>query len=473
MTTAFASLRRNVLPTLILVGVSLLTSAVGAAGVGVWTTNGPASGQVGAFAVDLQLPGVLYAGSPSGISKSSDNGQTWTPIAGLPQGVYSLAASGGTVCATTLFNGGSTIFKSTDGGSEWQPISQQPQTMFSVTFDPTAPTTLYRISTVVPVNIPAIWVGRLHRSTDGGNSFTEIDQGLGYNVISALAIDPKNPATLYVATNPIASGYPPPFPNQHPAPLPPPSVFKSTDSGSTWALLTDTLGAIRSLVVDPVTPTTVYAVGTGLFRSTDGGAAFTLTNSTAGVSSLVIDPAYPNRLYAASSNGSGVVRSFDSGTTWSAFSTGLAGASLGVTGLLMDSTGTYLHATTGAPGVFDYEIVSDPGVLTLNGAHSFSITLSATDQRTGRAGSGVATQINDLWGYFSIPAITSNPNNPEVFVKMLDGTALNGSYWFFYGGLTDLEYTLTVKDDASGVTKTYSKPAGSECGGSDTAAFTP
>ena len=69
-----------------------------------------------------------------------------------------------------------------------------------------------------------------------------------------------------------------------------------------------------------------------------------------------------------------------------------------------------------------------------------------------------------LWGYFS---------NPEVFVKMLDGTALNGAYWFFYGGLTDLEYTLTVTDVATGKQKTYAKPAGSECGGSDTAAFTP
>jgi hypothetical protein len=60
-----------------------------------------------------------------------------------------------------------------------------------------------------------------------------------------------------------------------------------------------------------------------------------------------------------------------------------------------------------------------------------------------------------------------------VFVKLLDGTAINGKYWFFYGGLTDLEYTLTVTDDTTGLPKTYTKPAGSECGGSDTAAFPP
>lgn len=56
---------------------------------------------------------------------------------------------------------------------------------------------------------------------------------------------------------------------------------------------------------------------------------------------------------------------------------------------------------------------------------------------------------------------------------MLDGTPVNGNYWFFYGGLTDLEYTLTVKEESTGLTRTYTKPAGSECGGSDTQAFSP
>ncbi len=93
--------------------------------------------------------------------------------------------------------------------------------------------------------------------------------------------------------------------------------------------------------------------------------------------------------------------------------------------------------------------------------------------RGGVFASAVASAGVDLWGYFSLPAITGNPNNPEVLVKMLDGTALNGSYWFFYGGLTNLQYTLTVTEDATGKQKTYTNPAGSECGGSDTAAFTP
>ena len=65
--------------------------------------------------------------------------------------------------------------------------------------------------------------------------------------------------------------------------------------------------------------------------------------------------------------------------------------------------------------------------LTLNSAHPFTITLVATDQHNNNVtGNGVALPQTDTFGYFSLPSITSNPSNPEVFVKILDGRAING-----------------------------------------------
>ena len=109
--------------------------------------------------------------------------------------------------------------------------------------------------------------------------------------------------------------------------------------------------------------------------------------------------------------------------------------------------------------------------LCLNSSHSFTVYLSARDPRTGKTANGKATPQNDLFGYFSIPDLTNNPQNPEVFVKILDGTKINGRYWVFYGGLTDLTYTITVQDNATGRLRQYNKPAGSPCGGFDTKAF--
>ena len=104
-------------------------------------------------------------------------------------------------------------------------------------------------------------------------------------------------------------------------------------------------------------------------------------------------------------------------------------------------------------------------------ASRFRVTLSARDPRSGKTGAGQALPENDLFGYFSIPSITNNASNPEVFVKVLDGRGTNGRFWVFYGGLTDMEYTLTVTDTVTGAVRNYTKPAGSSCGGFDTAAF--
>jgi PKD repeat protein len=101
----------------------------------------------------------------------------------------------------------------------------------------------------------------------------------------------------------------------------------------------------------------------------------------------------------------------------------------------------------------------------------FDVTLQAVDQRTGRAGEGKALARTHEFGYFSIPALTANPQNPEVFVKVLDARTVNGEYWVFYGGLTDLEYTLTVRHNPTGRVKTFFKEGGSACGGFDTSGF--
>ncbi|MEO8189671.1 MAG: hypothetical protein ABI682_04965 [Acidobacteriota bacterium] len=110
--------------------------------------------------------------------------------------------------------------------------------------------------------------------------------------------------------------------------------------------------------------------------------------------------------------------------------------------------------------------------LVLSANHPFTITLTARDPRTGVTGTGLAIPQNDIFGFFSIPALTGNSSNPEVFIKIIDGRAFNSAYWVFYNGLTDLEYTLTVRENGTGRTKTYLKPAGNAaCGAQDTSAF--
>ena len=48
---------------------------------------------------------------------------------------------------------------------------------------------------------------------------------------------------------------------------------------------------------------------------------------------------------------------------------------------------------------------------------------------------------------------------------------MNGSFWVFYGGLTNLAYTLTITDTVTGAVKVYTNPAGRFASAGDTTAF--
>jgi photosystem II stability/assembly factor-like uncharacterized protein len=74
-------------------------------------------------------------------------------------------------------------------------------------------------------------------------------------------------------------------------------------------------GNIGEVVVNPVTPTTVYAASqdVGLFRSRDGGESWSLVYAP-GASDLAIDPITPTTIYWGS--GGQLYRSDDEGDTW-------------------------------------------------------------------------------------------------------------------------------------------------------------
>jgi hypothetical protein len=96
----------------------------------------------------------------------------------------------------------------------------------------------------------------------------------------------------------------------------------------------------------------------------------------------------------------------------------------------------------------------------------FQVTVRWTDH-AGNSGDGRAAPLSDDSGYFWF----FGPQNVELLVKVLDGRAVNGNFWVFYGSLSDVAYTLTVTDTLTGATKTYTNPAGQLASRADTSAF--
>ena len=83
------------------------------------------------------------------------------------------------------------------------------------------------------------------------------------------------------------------------------------------------------------------------------------------------------------------------------------------------------------------------------------------------SGPGFASPGTDETGFFWF----FDSQNTELVVKMLDGGAINGQFWFYYGALTDVEYTLRVLDTTTGQEAIYHNPGGQLCGGADTDVF--
>jgi hypothetical protein len=98
----------------------------------------------------------------------------------------------------------------------------------------------------------------------------------------------------------------------------------------------------------------------------------------------------------------------------------------------------------------------------------FRVEVTWTDFQ-GRSGPGRAVPLSSDSGYFWF----FNRENIELAVKVLDGRAVNGRFWVFYGALSNVEYTVLVTDTATGAVRAYRNPSRVFASVGDTSAFAP
>lgn len=263
---------------------------------------------VSSLAIDPKDTSILYActngdfyGASMGeVFKSTDGGTSWKPT-GLKNYLYSIAID--PITASTIYVGtGTGLYKSTNGGTTWQASGLTDTFVRSIAFDPITSSTVYA------------GTGKgLFKSTNGGTSWTPINSGLTETDVYSLAIDPRTPSTLYAGV-------------LNSRRLPGGPVFKSTDGGTTWVGFSsgpddlDNYTLAKSLVIDPVNPSTLYAGiwGGGIYKSIDGGNTWTAVKSGLGSISamtLAIDPQKPSTLYVGSYE-YGVFKTINGGSKW-------------------------------------------------------------------------------------------------------------------------------------------------------------
>ncbi|MGE3465781.1 MAG: glycosyl hydrolase [Pyrinomonadaceae bacterium] len=215
----------------------------------------------------------------------------------------------------------------------------------------------------------AVASGGVWKTENAGTTWTPVFDGEGSFSIGAIALDPKNPATVWVGTGERNSqrsvGYGD-------------GVYRSDDGGRSWRNVgLKTSEHIGRIAIDPRDSNVVFVAAQGplwssggergLYKTTDGGktwkAVIKISEHT-GVTDVVIDPSNPDIMYAASwqrrrhfytlINGgpeSGIYKSVDGGNTWNRIRSGLPPGDLGRIGLSISPAKTdVVYATVEASG---------------------------------------------------------------------------------------------------------------------------
>jgi photosystem II stability/assembly factor-like uncharacterized protein len=219
-------------------------------------------------------------------------GAAWTNIGPRPAAIEAIVADphgSGTIYMATIGGG---VLKSSDGGMTWSPVNNglTDLSMVHLAMDASGPQTVYTGNAGV------------FKTDDGGATWHNLPAITG--AVVSLAADPNRPGVIYAGVyNNLANG----------------AIRKSVDDGATWTSVFSSTAAIFKIAIDPLDSDIVYlpTIGDGAFKSTNGGQSWSPMPSltSAVVWSIAIDPSDHNVLYAGT-NEDGVWKSTDAGNTW-------------------------------------------------------------------------------------------------------------------------------------------------------------
>jgi photosystem II stability/assembly factor-like uncharacterized protein len=274
----------------------------------------------------------VYIGSASGgVWKSVNAGATFKPVFDKqamqsigavtidPKNPKTIWVGTGESWTRNSVSIGDGVYKSTDGGDNWANVGlKESERISKILVDPTATDTVY-------VCVPGkLWSDSdergLYKTTDGGKTWARILKGANASTgCSMISMDRQSPKTIYAGMWDFrrqgwtfrSGGDGPNAPSGS-------GLFKSTDGGATWTELTDASaqglpskpwGRV-AVTVAPSKPNVVYAFieaeppKNALYRSDDGGRTWTLGDRSQSMiwrpfyfAHLIVDPKNENKLY--------------------------------------------------------------------------------------------------------------------------------------------------------------------------------
>jgi photosystem II stability/assembly factor-like uncharacterized protein len=297
------TVKRNVLRTSLLVlAISFLSTALLAAGP--WQVLGPDGGDARSLAYDAHNPDHILLGTSTGqMFASDDAGHNWSRLARLggddyvldhisidPQDSNRIYVSAWSVSSQQIGE----VFRTSDGGRSWETL-------------PAMHGKSIRALAMYKGNSKVLVAGALdgvYRSNDGGDSWERLSPANSADIknVESIAVDPKDPNTVYAGTWHLA--------------------WKTPDGGANWQHINKGMiddSDVFSVIVDHDNPAVVFASAcSGIYKSETAGNLFSkiqgIPFSARRTRVLKQDPTNEKIVYAGTTEG--LWKSTDLGKVW-------------------------------------------------------------------------------------------------------------------------------------------------------------
>jgi photosystem II stability/assembly factor-like uncharacterized protein len=292
---------------------------------------------IGCVAIDPTNPQIVWVGTGEnnsqrsvsygdGVYKSLDGGKSWRHMGlkeSLHVGEIVVHPRDGDIVYVAAMGplwgpgGDRGLYKTTDGGETWRRILEIGENtgVVCLELDPRDPDVIYAAAYQRRRHTWTLINGGpesgIHKSTDGGETWREINKGLpaGDKGRIGLAVATATPDTIYAIVE--ATGDKGGF-------------FRSTDQGENWRRLSEYMSQspqyYNEIYVDPHDPLRVYSLDTYLHRTRDGGVTWErvpLGGKHVDDHAIWFDPDVPGHLLVGSDGG--LYETFDHGEKWRFF----------------------------------------------------------------------------------------------------------------------------------------------------------
>lgn len=193
------------------------------------------------------------------VDKSTDKAQNFNGI-NIPGSGTTNFAGPFVLCPSSpniLYGGRDIVYKSVNAGQSWTATNGNAvldgNAVLVLEVADNNPDIVY--AATAPVNVPQVG---LFRTTNGGNSWTNVTAGIPNRYIMDIAIDPLVNTTVYVTLSGFGT----------------PHLFRSLNSGTTWTAFGTGLPDIpaNTITIDPLNTSIMYLGNDiGIYVSIDGG----------------------------------------------------------------------------------------------------------------------------------------------------------------------------------------------------------